>query len=67
MKANEVLDRLVQVGRGSWQRYRLVWLVILAAAVIVVVRRLKKRGVRLPSLRRKDHASDHDAPKDGTI
>ena len=47
--------------------YGWVWLVILAAAVIVVVRRLKKRGVRLPSLRRKDHASDHDAPKDGTI
>ena len=47
--------------------YSWVWLVILAAAVIVVVRRLKKRGVRLPSLRRKDHASDHDAPKDGTL
>lgn len=47
--------------------YGWVWLVILAAAVIVVVRRLKKRGVRLPSLRRKDHASDHDAPKDGTL
>lgn len=47
--------------------YGWVWLVILAAAVIVVVRRLKKRGVRLPSLRRKDHAPDHDAPKDGTI
>ena len=47
--------------------YSWVWLVILAAAVIVVVRRLKKRGVRLPSLRRKDHASDHDTPKDGTL
>lgn len=47
--------------------YSWVWLVILAAAVIVVVRRLKKRGVRLPSLGRKDHASDHDAPKDGTL
>lgn len=31
--------------------YSWVWLVILAAAVIVVVRRLKKRGVRLPSLK----------------
>lgn len=47
--------------------YSWVWLVILAAAVIVVVRRLKKRGVRLPSLKRKDHASDHDTPKDGTL
>lgn len=47
--------------------YSWVWLVILAAAVIVVVRRLKKRGVRLPSLRRKDHASDHDTPRDGTL
>lgn len=47
--------------------YSWVWLVILAAAVIVVVRRLKKRGVRLPSLRRKDHASDHDAPRDGPL
>lgn len=47
--------------------YSWVWLVILAAAVIVVVRRLKKRGVRLPSLGRKDHASDHDTPKDGTL
>ncbi len=47
--------------------YSWVWLVILAVAAIVVVRRLKKRGVRLPSLRRKDHASDHDAPKDGTL
>lgn len=47
--------------------YGWVWLVILAVAAIVVVRRLKKRGVRLPSLRRKDHASDHDTPKDGTL
>ena len=47
--------------------YGWVWLVILAAAVIVVVRRLKKRGVRLPSLGRKDHASAHDTPKDGTL
>ncbi|MGI5986671.1 MAG: DUF4349 domain-containing protein [Dysosmobacter sp.] len=47
--------------------YSWVWLVILAAAVIVVVRRLKKRGVQLPSLGRKDHASDHDTPKDGTL
>lgn len=47
--------------------YGWVWLVILAAAAIVVVRRLKKRGVRLPSLGRKDHASDHDTPKDGTL
>lgn len=47
--------------------YGWVWLVILAAAAIVVVRRLKKRGVRLPSLKRKAHASDHDAPKDGTL
>lgn len=47
--------------------YSWVWLVILAAAAIVVVRRLKKRGVRLPSLGRKDHASDHDMPKDGTL
>lgn len=47
--------------------YSWVWLVILAVAAIVVVRRLKKRGVRLPSLGRKDHASDHDTPKDGTL
>lgn len=47
--------------------YGWVWLVILAVAAIVVVRRLKKRGVRLPSLGRKNHTSDHDAPKDGTL
>lgn len=47
--------------------YSWVWLVILAVAAIVVVRRLKKRGVRLPSLGQKDHASDHDTPKDGTL
>lgn len=47
--------------------YGWVWLVILAVAAIVVVRRLKKRGVRLPSPGRKGHTSDHDAPKDGTL
>ena len=36
MKANEVLDRLVQLGKASWQRYRLVWLVILAAAAVLI-------------------------------
>lgn len=47
--------------------YGWVWVVILAVAAIVVVRRLKKRGVRLPSLGRKGHTSDHDAPKDDTL
>ena len=47
--------------------YGWVWLVILAAAIVLVVRRWKKKGVRLPSLKRKDHASDHDDPKNGTL
>ena len=37
MKANEVLDRLVQLGKASWQRYRLVWLVILAGLVLLML------------------------------
>lgn len=37
MKANEVLDRLVQRGKGSWQRYRLVWLVILAGLILLML------------------------------
>ncbi|WP_295585929.1 DUF4349 domain-containing protein [uncultured Oscillibacter sp.] len=47
--------------------YGWVWLVILAVAAIVVVRRLKKKGVQLPFLERKNHTSGHDVPKDGTL
>lgn len=47
--------------------YGWVWLVILAVAAIVVVRRLKKKGVQLPFPERKNHTSGHDVPKDGTL
>ncbi len=37
MKGKEILDHLVHWSRVSWQRYRLVWLVILMGMVLLIL------------------------------